>query len=281
MLDEVLAAQHDDGSFPAEVHGLGRAGTVIDSNAFVTVHTVRCLRQLDQTVAVRAAVERAIDFLTRCEYRRGVYGFWPSDAWPAWAPRFGPDADDTALVAGTLLAAGRLSGHDVEHTVAELTRARVAVRASGPVWVHRGAFGTWLDQPNVVDCTINANVLTFLAQAGWGEWPGSRTVLDMIESALSWAAGSWPRMVSLSPFYSGPDGLREALADAARAGAPGASNVLAHCTNVVAHTASQGRAGAQVVCCSAYGAVRWISPTLEAARTLAGVIHQGPENAAV
>lgn len=267
-LQDILAVQGDDGSFPSQVHRPGDGGvTIPDANAFVTVHVVRCLARAGPAETISRSIDRALDYLQRCEQRRGAYGFWPAAAWPRWAPRFGPDADDTALLAGTLLAAGRLSGTDVEHAVGELSRARVPAGRPAPAWVRPAAFGIWLDQPRLVDCTVNANVVTFLAQAGWGDWRGCRAALAMIDDALGWASGSWPRLVSLSPFYAGPADLRAALAAAVTAGAAGARSVLTRCDDVLARTVPPRPApGPTAVCCSAYGLMRWTSPVLQAAR---------------
>lgn len=277
-LHGILAAQNRDGSFPARAHlaGPGRPG-VPDANAFVTVHVVRCLMTASPAGPASAGIDRALDYLQRCRHRPGAYGFWPRDSWPAWAPHFGPDADDTALLAGTLLTTGRVVGHDVEDCVSELSRLRISVTRPAPGWLRPAAFGTWLDRPGLVDCTVNANIVAFLALAGWGDWRRCRAVLAMIGDALEWSRGSWPRLTSLSPFYSSPTDLHAALARAATAGATGAAAVLARSEEVLARTQLAEPHGVpRAVCCSAYGLVRWTSPVLQAAQALAATVSPAP-----
>jgi hypothetical protein len=275
----ILAAQNNDGSFPAQAHlnGPGKPG-LPDANAFVTVHVVRCLMSATPAAPDSPGIDRALDYLQRCRHRPGAYGFWPLDSWPAWAPRFGPDADDTALLADTLLASGRMAGRDLDDCVAELSRMRISLDQSAPKWVRPTAFGTWMDRPRLVDCTVNANVVAFLARAGWGDWRRCRAVLAMIDNALEWSRGSWPRLASLSPFYPDPAYLGAALARAAAAGATGAASVLARCEEVLACTQPAAPyPGPPIVCCSAYGLVRWTSPVLQAARALATTVIPTPE----
>jgi hypothetical protein len=277
-LHGILAAQNHDGSFPARAH-FTRPGrpSVPDANAFVTVHVVRCLMTASLSGPASAGIDRALEYLQRCRHRPGAYGFWPSDSWPAWAPRFGPDADDTALLAGTLLTAGWMTDSDVDDCVAELSRDRISIDRPAPEWLRPAAFGTWLDQPGLVDCTVNANVVAFLAQAGWADWRRCRAVLAMIDNALEWSRGSWPRLVSLSPFYPDPTHLRAALARAATAGASGAAAVLARSEEVLAGTPPVKPPPAPpVVCCSAYGVVRWTSPVLQAAHALTTTVSSAP-----
>ena len=140
-LHGILAAQNHDGAFPARAHfnGPGRPG-VPDANAFVTVHVVRCLMTASLSDPASAGIDRALDYLQRCRHRPGAYGFWPPDSWPPWAPRFGPDADDTALLAGTLLTAGRMADSDVDDCVAELSRDRISIDRPTPEWLRPAAF---------------------------------------------------------------------------------------------------------------------------------------------
>lgn len=281
-LQRILAAQNHDGSFPAQAHltGPGRP-SVPDANAFVTVHIVRCLMTAPPADLTSLCIDHALDYLQRCRHRPGAYGFWPLDSWPAWAPHFGPDADDTALLADTLLATGRLADRDLDDCVAELSRARISFDQPTPKWLRPAAFGTWLDRPLLVDCTVNANIVAFLAHAGWGDWRRCRAVLAMIADALEWSRGSWPRLASLSPFYLDPTHMRAALARAANAGAAGADSVLARCEEILADTQPAAPPPEEpIVCCSAYGLVRWTSPVLQAARAFTPTVIPTPGTSA-
>jgi hypothetical protein len=277
-LDAVVGAQRPSGAFGSTIVRLNTPVEGIDENAFVTVQVLRALAGEDAPIW-RASADRAISFLERCEIAPDAYGFWPLDAWPAWMPRFGPDVDDTALIAGVLVELGRLQPDQLLRVAATLSSARVRqVERLRPGWINCGAFGTWVDGPPIVDCAINANVAGFLAGVGWHGQFGYRDAVRTVVDGIAWAAESEARLGTLAPFYPHPGELRIAITSAIHRGAVELEGALAILDERFGP--ALGVDETTPVCGSAYGAACWYAPVLAAARGLSQQVARPPETPA-
>lgn len=273
-LDEILACQLPSGAFPSSVVRGGAPRGDVDANGLVTVHVVRALAPIDPALW-SVARERALGFLERCAIRPGAYGFWPRDGWPSWAPFFGPDVDDTALIAAMLHDAERLAGDELLQVAVTLAGTRVTATDPGaPSWVGVGAFRTWIDRPGIVDCAVNANVAGYLASAGWRGHFGYGAAVATVEAGLAWADGSWSRLAGIAPFYPHPGELYLAVSEAVRRGAEELRPALealerAHGEDLVGGPETS-------ICSSAYGLIRWYAPVVARARALTGLTGGTP-----
>jgi hypothetical protein len=236
-----------------------------DNNGFVTALGARALRR-----AGRAVPAAWLDTLERCARDDGAYGFWPVHETPAWAPRLPSDADDTAVMLLELLHSGRVTRAQAKRTaIRSLARQRViCFPEQGPVWRRRGAFRTWHRAGvDLVDCTVNANVLALLATLGLLHLPGVAESVQMISSALDWAADLPLRAASLSPFYPEPCELIGALEHAVECGAWALTAPLHRAR---ATSWARAQVSDSVICSSPYGAIEWHSAELWQIRAACG-----------
>lgn len=273
-LAELLPAQTASGAFPSTVSL--PTGPVPDENGFITALVLHELAGFPPTPDLRAAQERALDFLLRCERRDqpGCFAFYPPGAQPDWMPiPLPPDADDTALITLALARAGRWSRHALEH----IARHRLApfrllhLSAIAKPWHRVGAYFTWLDEmfyPNVVDLCVNVNVAILLKTAGLAEEMGLMALVEMIEAGIDWAGASAQRSFLLTPFYPQPHELVHAVGRAVELGvselAP-CRDKLSACPWGGAHDPN-GWSDDRAICSSHDGRIVWRAPVLQRAR---------------
>ena len=268
VVTQVLAAQSRNGAFPSTVHVVDREE--VDENAFVTALVVHELSPWAGDKVVRRAIDRALDFLLRCELRGGPghFCFYPETARPAWMPVPLPaDSDDTALVAPLLVQYGRRPLAFLQEVVDEVLDPfrLLDVCEASEKWHRAGVYLTWLRAgypPNVVDCCVNVNVLALLARAGRAASPAAAAVVEMLEAALSSTPPWPPRTRTLSPWYPHPAEFVRAVERAASAGAAGLGPVL---TRMRAMGWNRPAAGAPV-CGSKDGRFLWTCDALQALR---------------
>lgn len=266
IVGEVIATQAANGAFPSTMIEDGVARS--DDNGFVTAQVLRTLGPLTARPELARSVARALDFLETCEDPRhpGAYRFWTSETRPARVPVYPADADDTAVISMELFRHGRRDLTALRRTALTTLFAHRIARHHAPpaAWVLPGTFWTWLSDDfgyNVVDCTVNANVVALFAVAGLTELPCYTAACTMINRAVAAAAGDARLTRLLSPYYphagelwlavraavaSGADPLRPSLADLAAFARPAAVD--------------------EPVFCSAYGRVTWHSPLLQRLR---------------
>lgn len=249
-----------------------------DRNGFVTALAVRACRLAGGPVPAEW-----LDVLESCRRGPAGFGFWPVASRPAWAPDLPADADDTAVMTLELVLAGRLDTARARSLVYRtVARHRVSqVRDPGPPWLRRGVFGTWhrtVGGTDLVDCTVNVNVLALLAGIGLPDLPGAAQSADMVAAAVRWAGTDRTRATSLSPFYPEPAELVAALQHAVAAGADRLGDTCRTAAAAPWATPSTADPDGYAVCSSPYGGVRWISPQLvrlRAARVpVQGVPHR-------
>lgn len=251
-----------------------------DWNGFTTALVLRALRHIPiSNVAVSYIREHALDFLLTCEEpeRPGSFRFWPVSMQPDWIKLAPPaDADDTAVYALELARHGRLGQSELRQIACcVLVPHRLRhVETPSPPWLRPGVFLTWLwldkGSANIVDCCVNANVVALLAYAGMTHLPGYQEACDMIEKAILWAGGSWPRARSIAPFYPHPVELRYAVEHAVECGAkllrPSLQR-LRECSWEV-DKIDELSVMERPICGSAYRGVFWTSRNVQIARTL-------------
>lgn len=266
-LAAVVSALRPSGAFPSTIVRLRKPVGGVDENAFVTVQVLRTLSCCGQA-SWRVARRRGISFLERCEIAPDAFGFWPLDTWPSWMPRFGPDVDDTALIAEVLYADGRIDRNRLLRVAATLSSARIRrVERIRPMWINRGAFGTWIDGPPIVDCAVNANVAAFLAAIGRRGEFGYDDAVRTVTEGVDWAGSSSAKLRTLAPFYPHPGELRMAMINAIARGVDEFAEPLAVLDDRFGNELAVD--ATSPVCGSAYGAVDWYAPVIAAARGIA------------
>jgi hypothetical protein len=275
LIDAVLAKQRPSGAFASVMHDEDEQRP--DDNGFVTARVLGELGDLTSHPRLRPAVRRALDFLQSCaaEELPGAYRFWPDSHRPTQVPRYPPDADDTALITGQLARHGRLSRQDLRHTVAHLlVHHRVPPGRPPAPWVRAGAFWTWLDPRfayNLVDCTVNANVLTMICAAGLRGIAGYDAACGMIDLAVRITKDEPLALRLVSPYYPQPRDLRDAVARAVAAGAVELGPCLRLLRRRLGDAAEPDGAP---VCSSAYGKVTWTAQLLRQLDGLAQGAHR-------
>lgn len=273
----IIAGQRSDGAFGCSVE---RRGETIaeDWNGFVTALTVLALQRIPAAArgaAIIASLDRALGYLSSCRRsdRFATYGFWPAGHEPHFAAPLPADADDTALMLLALGSADVVTRAEIRETCCHaLLRHRVGAEHPGPDWIRQGSFYTWLhdDPRNIVDCAVNANVLALLADQDLLGLPGVSPSIDMIRSAVRWAAGDPARLAAATPFYPHPSGLVRAVDRAVSAGVVDLELVAQELAVSVAPTAVQPHNDRDLVCSSAYGLISWRAPVVALAESLAG-----------
>jgi hypothetical protein len=179
-------------------------------------------------------------------------------------------------MATALWSAGRLSISELRrlacHTV--VCHRLASTCQPGPLWPRVGAFKTWLRPgiaPDVVDCTVNANVLAMLAAAGLHRVPGYAEACAMIEDAVLWAGENAGRAVTLSPYYPEAGELVLAVEAAVSAGARELQTVRAimDLSPLWRELRLRSCDVDAVICGIPYGAIGWTSPAVGLARQIA------------
>jgi hypothetical protein len=260
-LSELSALQDPDGCFPSTVALPG--GRVSDRNGFVTAIIVRALRHTPAE-AWSDLRHRALRFLWTCRSTQvpGAFAFWPDSARPNWASSVPADADDTAIMLGELLRHGWLDAQ----AVVSAAEAEVL-----PPWIAAGSFFTWMAPAeahparrsvNVVDCCVNSNVAALLSQLNARHMPGYAEAVRTVVGGLQWACDDGLKLSSLTPFYSSPWSLVEAVHHAVECGVHELRDALAQLTALPPALRDAGDG----VCRSAYGRTIWHSPAVDILR---------------
>jgi hypothetical protein len=230
-----------------------------DENCFTTARILDALDGFATHPRLQAARERALAFLSSCEAPElpGTYRFWPDAHRPAQVPRYPADADDTVLVSLVLLRHHVATRQQLRRLVAHtLLSHRVRPGDRPARWVQAGAFMTWLghDWPyNIVDCTVNANVVRLICAVGLRGIPGYEEACGTIAAGVASAAGDPALLRLISPYYATPLDLRDAVRRAVNAGQRNCSpRLISYPINC------RGPApGDMPVCTSAYGRITW------------------------
>jgi hypothetical protein len=267
----------DHGFFDCHVTGGGLDGP--DHNGFATSQVLRALGAAASGSLGARGHGAALDALESCRNpRTGGFRFWPLGRRPGWAPDLPDDADDTALMAVLLWRAGRMTLDELRrlacHTV--VSHRLAATVQPGPSWPRVGAFKTWMRpgiEPDMADCTVNANVIALLAAAGLRGAPGYGEACAMLGDALAWAGENHARAETLSPFYPEPGELVLAVEAAVAEGARELRPVQAmlRASPLWRGLRERSCGAVPVICGSPYGLVRWTSPAVGAARRLSGL----------
>lgn len=266
-----------DGLFPSHVTGHGM--DMGDLNGFTTAQVLRALGAAGRRILGATVHEAALHALLSCRNpATGGFRFWPLDKHPQWAPDLPDDADDTAIMALVLFSANRISMPDLRkmacHTVV-CHRTRVTVQP-GPSWQRVGVFKTWMKSgfdPDMTDCTVNANVVALLAMANLRNVPGYAESCSMILEAISWANDDEQRAACLSPFYPEPGELALAVEAAAACGALELRPALQamHAAPMWRRLRERTCTEVPTICGSPYGLIRWESPVVGWARRIGGL----------
>jgi hypothetical protein len=269
----LLAEQDADGFFRSTVSGSGIDQP--DANGFVTAQVLRALGDSAPGILGHHAFHAAIGALLACrDDTLAGFRFWPDGRRPGWAPRLPEDADDTAVMALALSRAGQMTEAELRrlacHTI--VSHRLLAVLQPGPPWARVGAFKTWMrpgPDPDIADCTVNANAVGLLAAAGLFTVPGYAEACAMIRDAVAWAGDNETRAATLSPFYPEPGDLALAVRAAVAEGASDLSPVLDTLEGSAFWRRLEGRVSTAepVVCGSPYGLIRWTSRAVGMARS--------------
>jgi hypothetical protein len=270
-LRALLVLQRPGGAFPSHV-GEGRAA-LRDETCFVTASVALLLAPRAHDAAVRGAVDRALDFVERCERPEapGAFGFYPvggdsprvTDALPA-------DADDTALAWLALLAGGRRGPAEARAAFEQRISpyAPAWIPGDAPPWVRPGAVRTWLverGRDNPVDLAVNANVAALAARVGLTAHPACRGACASLLAAARGGYAPVPFARRLAPFYAS---ICELFLASARAVALGATE-LVPCLSWLAAAVRDPLRPDKPLYCNAHGSPVWRSPALQRARALA------------
>ncbi len=270
--------EDQDGLFACRVTGSGMDHD--DRNGFATAQVLRALgAHAGRTLGSRSH-DASLRALERCRNpQTGGFRFWPLGERPAWAPDLPDDADDTSLFALLLWKADRLSLDDLRLTACRtvVSHRLAATVQPGPAWPRVGAFRTWMRpglDPDMADCTVNANVLAMLAAAGLRAVPGYQEAVAMIVDAVLWSAEDARRAETLSPFYPEAGELPLAVEAAVAEGVRELRPVLAAMSASPMWRRFKERScqPEPVICGNPYGLVRWTCPSVGAARRLAGIV---------
>lgn len=263
LADTVLAGQRPSGAFTSAMTD-GEVQTP-DENSFTTARVLDALGGLAEQPRLRAAAQRAISFLASCEAPElpGTYRFWPDAQRPAHVPRYPPDTDDTVLVSLVLLRHHAMTRDQLRRLVAHtLLSHRVPPGRRPARWIQPGAFMTWLDHDwpyNIVDCTVNANVVRLICQVGLRGIRGYEEACGTISAGVAAAAGDPVLLRLLSPYYATPLDLRDAVRRAVSAGAAELRPALEQLSRQLPRTCPPADVP---VCTSAYGKITWTSDLL-------------------
>ena len=269
--------EDQDGFYACRVTGGGIEED--DRNGFATAQVLRALGAHAGSMLGRRRHDASLRALETCRNpQTGGFRFWPLGGRPAWAPDLPDDADDTSLFALLLWKADRLSLDDLRRTACNtVVSHRLADTVQpGPPWPRVGAFRTWMRpgiDPDMADCTVNANVLAMLAAAGLKAVPGYQEAVAMIMDAVLWAAEDARRAETLSPFYPEPGELPLAVEAAVAEGARELRPMLAamNASPMWRRLRERSCQPEPVICGNPYGLVRWTCPSVGAARRLAGI----------
>lgn len=277
-LRALLSQQSVSGAFPSWVRTPdGR--WYRDENAFVTAQV---LRTLDYTPQTAAAIEKALDFLSRCESRPHHFHFWPNNAHPSWmgAERIAADIDDTAIISELLFRFGRISLAQVRQTLVQMNSYRLPKvdprrKDVQHQWAECQSFYTWMQEENDIsqlDCCVNTNALILLHLLKQEDDilpSGYPRIMQMLHQAMQWTDGDYARLSTLTPYYAHPAEWHAALVYARQQGIDSLSPLIsaltrwqlpADCRESPLYRRHDGR-------------FLWTSPCLNAFRTLALAEH--------
>lgn len=258
LVSAVLDGQRPSGAFESTMADSGIQAP--DENSFTTARILDALGGLATHPRLRAAFQRALAFLSSCEAPElpGTYRFWPDAHRPAHVPRYPADVDDTVLVSLVLLRHHVTTRQQLRRLVAHtLLSHRVRPGDRPARWVQAGAFMTWLDRDwpyNIVDCTVNANVVRLICAVGLRGIPGYEEACGTIAAGVASAAGDPALLRLISPYYATPLDLRDAVRRAVNAGATELRSSLDQLSEQLPQTRSPGD---MPVCTSAYGRITW------------------------
>lgn len=276
-IGEASGIDERDGFFACRVTGMGI--DTDDRNGFATAQVLRALGGNARRVLGQCTHDASLRVLEACRNpATGGFRFWPLGDRPSWAPDLPDDADDTALFALLLWKADRLSLDDLRRIACRtVVSHRLADTVQpGPPWPRIGVFKTWMRpgiEPDMADCTVNANVLALLAAAGLRAVPGYGEAVAMIADAVLWSAEDAARAETLSPFYPEPGELALAVEAAVAEGTRELRPVLAamNASPMWRRLRDRCCGPEPVICGSPYGLLRWTCPSVGAARRLAGI----------
>ncbi len=278
-LAALLALQRPSGAFPSSV---GEGEDVLeDETCFVTASVALLLAPLPDGGGGRAAGERALDFVERCERPEapGAFGFYPADpSSPRVVHGLPPDADDTALAWLALLAAGRRTPAEARAAFRACIgpSSRRLVPGDAPPWTRPGAVRTWLverGRDNPVDLVVNANVAALAARIGETAHPA---FAGACATLLAAARGGYPPVAfarRLAPFYASICELGLAVSRAVALGAGALAPCLAWLAD--ADRGDDPLRPDKPLYCNAHGSPVWRAPALQLARSLAAARPDG------
>lgn len=268
LVVELIETQLPSGAFPSAM--VEEGVSYPDENGFVTAQILRALGPGTSDERLAGCVNRALDFLGRCEApgRRWAYCFWPEEKRPPRLPTYPADADDSAVIPMELARHRRRDRESLLRTVLHvLIQHRVLLGVRPPaVWVREGVFWTWLDRDfgyNLVDCTVNANVVALMAAIGATHLPGYAEACAMIDQAIVMAHGDPHLTRLLSPYYAHPVDLLNAVRCAVAAGSKALEPSL---ERLCVDWGDVEPDEQQPVFSSAYGRVVWRAPLLQRVR---------------
>lgn len=260
-----LAMQRQSGAYPSEVEGLS------DETCFVTASIALLL----DPIRHRTALQRALDFIERCECmeRPGAFAFYPaSGSTPRLIERLPPDADDTAL-AWLALLHGKRRTITAARTAFERVIApasRNVVHSAALPWVRPHAVRTWLvdaGSDNPIDLTVNVNVVALAHCIGM---PDQRACMGACNSLLAAARDMYePRAFArrLAPYYAD---ISELGLGVRRAMAYGASQLEPVMTWLAPVSGIEAFRCDKPLYCNDHGSPVWRSPVLQEARRTLG-----------
>lgn len=270
IADEVIRNQQSDGSFISYIRKNGKQTT--DANSCITTLVLRELLKRPGLVP-ETNIENAIGFLNSCSSKQypGSYNFYPTINTSQNLLNVPDDADDTAMISLLLLKMGRLSRQTIiRQTYTRLDKFRIVPSLHfNPPWIQSGGYFTWLDNGNgvnVVDCSVNANVVALYAYANLKHLRGYDDACNMIIKAVRWAGDCSSRLASLTPFYSHPKELYYAVSHAVSMGSDVLSGTLQDLKKIV--TKNPDIDQERGIFCSAYGGITWHAPLLFQLRKL-------------
>ena len=274
LFRSVLEGQSPEGAFYSTIHYGDRRYT--DWNGFTTAQMIRAFNRIPESEPLKNARNRALDFLMKCEssVHPGAFGFWPKGANPSWIQELPEDADDTSIITLELLRHGCIDlkrAREIAIKVILPYRVR-EIRQPSPPWIRRGVFLTWLRAGgfNVIDCCVNANVVSLLAYVRLNHLPGFNEACEMIEYAIQWAGSSKSRFQSILPFYPHPAEFIYAIQNAVECGADQLEDSLSLLKKPAwkPENGDDAFAADLPICGSAYGHIIWTSRVLQIARKL-------------
>jgi hypothetical protein len=271
LVSKILEEQAPSGAFYTTVLHQGKRFQ--DENGLVTCLVLRELSKIPGNGVLVDAIGKGLDFLESCAAgtSRKAFHFYPPGREPKWLrDSQAPRADDTALIAMTLVKHGMMRQQEARRIVDVLDEARLRCLplACSP-WVKLGAYKAWLDEkvcPNRVDCCVNANIAAFLKFVGREDHPGYKAAVGTVVDGVRFASKSPSLTDFLSPYHPDPNELSHAMSRAVEAGVLEFLPLLKEARNSL--KPMRRKAGLVPVCGSSDKQTLWFSHCLQIARTL-------------